>query len=74
VLDNWASAEEYLVDCPYRDEIELCRKWISDIGATNCELAACLYSCALRQLKYDDTDKNRAIALINTAFMLYKES
>lgn len=73
-LNKWASIDEYLKDCPYSKEIRFCRQWIDRIGVGNRELAACLYSYALRQLKYDDTDKDRAQRLIRVAFELYDRS
>lgn len=73
-LKKWASIDEYLKDCPYSEEIKFCRQWVNRIGVGNRELAACLYSYALRQLKYNDTDKDRAKELIRVAFDLYNRS
>lgn len=70
-LNKWSSLEEYLEGCPYSDDIRFCRQWITRLGVSNRELAACLYSYSLRQLKYRDTDKDRALTLINVAFDLY---
>jgi CheY-like chemotaxis protein len=73
-LDKWSSVEDYLVDCPYSAQVKFCREWIKTLGVSNRELAACLYSYALRQLKYNNTDKNRALALIRVSFNLYDKS
>ncbi|EPG6917982.1 TPA: response regulator [Proteus mirabilis] len=74
-IKHWNSLEDYLIDCPYSDEIRFCREWIQEIGVNNNrELAACLYSYALRQLKYDDTDKEKALALIHKSFELFDKS
>ncbi|MEP1216507.1 MAG: phosphotransferase [Marinobacter sp.] len=73
-LRHWTDLNSYLQECPYSDEIGFCREWIRRIGVGNRELAACLYSYALRQLKYDDTDESRALNLIDVAFDLYERS
>lgn len=73
-IKHWSSLEDYLIDCPYSDEVRFCRGWIREIGVNNRELAACLYSYALRQLKYDDTDKEKALALIYMSFQLFERS
>lgn len=73
-LNKWDCLDDYIEDCPYSSEIKFCRQWIDRLGVGNRELAACLYSYALRQLKYDDTDKERALTLINIAFSLYDKS
>jgi CheY-like chemotaxis protein len=70
-LEKWSSVEDYLIDCPYSAQVKFCREWIKVLGVSNRELAACLYSYALRQLKYPDTDKNKALLLIRISFDLY---
>ncbi|MGK0273057.1 MAG: CheY-like chemotaxis protein [Cocleimonas sp.] len=71
-LKNWSSIDDYIKNCPYSDEVKFCRTWINEIGAGKRELAACLYSYALLQLKHDDTNKDLAIELINVAQNLYQ--
>lgn len=73
-LENWENLEAYLEGCPFKESIVFCRKWVTELGVGNRELAACLYTYALRQLKYKDTNKNYAISLINTAYRLYEQS
>jgi CheY-like chemotaxis protein len=73
-LEKWSSVEDYLIDCPYSAEVRFCRKWIKALGVSNRELAACLYSYAIRQLKYSDTDKDKALLLIRISFELYDRS
>ncbi len=73
-LNNWHVLDKYLLGCPYSDDIRFCRDWLRDIGVGNRELAACLYAYALRQLKYDDVEKERALTLINVAFELFDRS
>lgn len=73
-IDEWCNLENYIKDCPYSREIQFCRDWTNKVGVGNRELAACLYSYALRQLKYRDTDKDIAIKLIRVAFDLYERS
>lgn len=73
-INEWCNLENYIKDCPYSREIQFCRDWTDKVGVGNRELAACLYSYALRQLKYPDTDKDIAIKLIRIAFDLYDRS
>ncbi|EOA2961976.1 response regulator [Yersinia enterocolitica] len=70
-LDNWHSIEQYLDGCPIASEIRFCRDWLNSRKRGNREVSACLYSYALRQLKYPGTDKNRALRLIDAAYRLY---
>ncbi|WP_172580285.1 response regulator [Vibrio harveyi] len=73
-LENWENLEAYVEGCPFKDSIVFCRNWASELGVGNRELAACLYAYALRQLKYEGTNKKHAISLINTAYRLYQQS
>ncbi|UKA01951.1 response regulator [Photobacterium damselae] len=73
-LANWENLDAYVDGCPVEKSIRFCREWAYEIGVGNRELAASLYSYALRQLKYDDTDKEIAISLIGASYRLYEQS
>lgn len=73
-LENWENLDAYVEGCPFKESIVFCRRWTTELGVGNRELAACLYTYALRQLKYEDTNKDYAISLINTAYRLYEQS
>lgn len=73
-LENWEDLEAYVEGCPIKDSIVFCRNWAVELGVGNRELAACLYAYALRQLKYEGTNKEYAISLINKAYRLYQQS
>ena len=47
--------------------IRTCREWAEEIAAGRREIAACAYTYLLRQLKYDDTNKARILALLEGA-------
>ena len=71
---NWFHLEEYIRDCPISDVIKFLRKWTRSVEAGKRERAASAYSYLLRQLKYTDTNKNLAIALLEGARDLYAET
>ncbi len=66
-LENWEDIEKYSDGCPVADEIHFCREWANEVKGSNRELAASLYSYALRQLKYGDTDKEIALSLLSAS-------
>jgi CheY-like chemotaxis protein len=60
---QWHDLDAYLVGCPMPEFIRACRGWAERLVVGRRELAACAYSYLLRQLKYEDTDKERILAL-----------
>ncbi|CAA0112721.1 Uncharacterised protein [Starkeya nomas] len=60
---KWHDLDAYLADCPMPEFIRACRAWSEKLTVGRRELAACAYCYLLRQLKYDDTDKDRILAL-----------
>ena len=63
---RWFDAEQYFVDCPIAEFLQECRQWL--IGTTDrIGIAAVVYSYALRQLRYDDTDEDIAMAIADGA-------
>lgn len=61
---KWHDLDAYLADCPMPEFIRACRAWSENLTVGRRELAACAYCYLLRQLKYDDTDKDRILALL----------
>lgn len=64
---QWHNPDAYLVGCPMPEFIRACRDWATAVAPGRREIAACAYTYLLRQLKYDDTDKARIIALMEGA-------
>ena len=62
---NWGDLAAYLDTCPFPEFVRECRAWAFRAAAGQREVAASAYSYLVRQLKYDDTDKDRAIALLD---------
>lgn len=60
----WGDLEVYVEGCPAAEFIRECRSWANRTGAGNREIAASAYSYLIRQLKYDDTNKDLALALM----------
>ena len=71
---SWGNLDAYLVDCPFPEFIRQCREWTIRIAAGNRDVAASAYSYLVRQLQYDDTDKARAIALLEGVKSFYYEN
>lgn len=61
---SWGDIEAYTIDCPFPDFVRKCRTLTKRSEAGPRETAACAIAYLVRQLKYEDTDKKRAIALL----------
>ena len=61
----WGNLEIYLDSCPFPEFVRECRDWALRTAAGKREVAASAYSYLVRQLKYNDTDKDRALALLD---------
>jgi hypothetical protein len=64
---SWDSLDRYLVGCPVPAFVKACRKWAFDVSAGDREVYANVYSFALRQLKYPDTNHELAEAIGRSA-------
>jgi len=71
---SWGDLDRYLVDCPFQEFVSECRRWALRVGAGNRDVAASAYSYLVRQLKYDDTNKDLALALLEGARSFYDQS
>jgi CheY-like chemotaxis protein len=71
-LNNWDDTDSYLVNCPIESHLKTCRDWLNEVSFGKRDQAACLYAYALRQLKFPNTDKDFAFALLGTAQRMFK--
>jgi CheY-like chemotaxis protein len=62
----WMNLDDYVDACPAASTVRACRQWAYDVGAGDREVAAVVYSYAVRQLKYGHTDEV-ATAMANAA-------
>ena len=69
----WGNLGEYIVNCPIATFINECRQWTYRIAAGRREIAASAYSYLVRQLRYDDTDKELVLTLLKGIRRLYNE-
>ncbi|KER70118.1 hypothetical protein HR51_22190 [Burkholderia cepacia] len=56
--------DAYLRDCPAPEFVRACRSWTDSRVASQRERLAVAYAYLIRQLKYEDTDKQLAIQLL----------
>lgn len=68
---QWGSLPTYLEGCPAAEFIRACREWAIRVSAGNREIAASAYAYLMRQLKYDDTNKDLALALLDGVKSFY---
>jgi CheY-like chemotaxis protein len=71
--DGWPSTDDllaldnrpvYLERCPIRAYVEACRTWSIAVAGSNAEFFATAYGYAVRQLRYENTNKDFALAII----------
>lgn len=70
----WGDLDVYLANCPFAQFVRECRAWALRVAAGNREVAATAYSYVVRQLKYKDTNKERALALLDGIRTFYDQS
>lgn len=68
---RWGNLDAYLEGCPFPEFVRECRNWAMRVAAGNREIAVSAYSYLARQLKYEDTDKERALALLEGVRYFY---
>lgn len=61
---NWTNVEQFVRGCSFPRFITACREWAQAEAGSTDEIVAVAYGYGLRQLKYDDTDKELARALL----------
>ncbi|UWR86383.1 response regulator (plasmid) [Phaeobacter inhibens] len=62
--DNWKDITVFAAGAPFEAYLKACRDWSIAVAGSEQEVWAVGYAYALRQLKYDDTDKALARAII----------
>lgn len=63
-MTQWVDLETYTENCPYASFIRGCRTWAETVAASPEEVMAAAYAYGVRQLKYEDTNKEYARNLI----------
>lgn len=71
---SWGRLDLYLEECPYPDFIKSCRDWALQCAAGQREVAATAYAYVIRQLKYPDTNRDRALALLEGIKLFYDQT
>ena len=61
---SWGDIDKYTEGCPFADFVGKCRELSTRSEAGPRETAACAIAYLVRQLRYEDTDKARALALL----------
>ena len=64
--EAWFDLEEYLPGCPVPNFIRKCREWANETGRP-ADLPPVVYAEAVRQLKYQDTNHDRALGIARAA-------
>jgi CheY-like chemotaxis protein len=63
-MERWPAVDAYIQGCTFGPFLSSCRDWANGEAGSPEEVFAVAYGYALRQLKYADTDKELARALI----------
>ena len=67
--DAWFDLDEYLLGCPVPGFIRKCREWANERGGPT-DLPPVVYTEAVRQLKYEDTNRERALGIARAAMQM----
>jgi CheY-like chemotaxis protein len=62
---GWCSVERYTAGSPISAFVLACRSWATQVAAGDREMLAAAYAYVLRQLKYEGTRKDVALALLD---------
>jgi CheY-like chemotaxis protein len=68
---RWGDLDTYIAACPAAEFVRECRNWAGRVAPGQREIAASAYAYLLRQLKYDDTDKQLLLALLEGVYTHY---
>ena len=69
---KWGDLDAYLAGCPAGEFVRECREWAGRVAAGQREIATAAYSYLVRQLKYEDTNKELALALLDGVKRYYE--
>lgn len=64
--ESWFDLDEYLRNCPFPEFIRKCREWANETSRPT-DLPPVVYIEAVRQLKYEDTNRERALGIARAA-------
>lgn len=67
--EAWFDIDKYLQDCPFPEFIKKCREWASETGGP-LDLPRVVYTEAVRQLKYENTNHSRALSVARAAIQM----
>jgi CheY-like chemotaxis protein len=62
---QWTDLDDYCAGAVYEPFVRSCRSWAESVAASPQEIIAVAYSYALRQIKYNDTDKALVRAIVS---------
>jgi len=71
-MEEWPNLQKFIQNCQFGEFITACREWASAEAGSPEEVVAVAYAYAARQLKYLDTDKAMARALIRSCIRYFK--
>ena len=71
---GWGDLDLYLEGCPFPQFVRECRAWALRAAAGKREVAASAYSYLVKQLKYEDTNKDLALALLHGVRAYFDEN
>ena len=71
---EWGELEVYIRDSPFGGFVRECRRWALGVAAGRREVAASAYAYLMRQLKYNDTRKERVLAILRGVRSFYDAS
>ena len=73
-VKDWGDLDRYLTNCPVQEFVSECRQWAFRVAAGRREVAASAYAYLIRQLGYDDTNKELAMSLLKAIRQFYNEN
>lgn len=66
---QWTDLDDYCAGAVYEPFIRSCRSWAESVAASPQEVIAVAYSYALRQIKYNDTNKALMRAIVSACIV-----
>ena len=73
-MASWFDSDNYFNELGKLSWNNSLRSWAQEVSFSHLEIAAVLYSYAIRQLKYEDTDKDLAMALLRAAIEVLNDN
>ena len=71
---DWFNLDDYVRGCPCEDYVRACRNWAINAAVGRRDLAAVAYSYFLRQLKFEKTNKDLALAFLEGSKCLWEST